>query len=452
MKLFAHQETTAAFYVKTPRAFNTSSPGTGKTISSIEGFKRSRKPGDKLLVLAPLSILQPSWGKDIEKFCPTWGYGIAHGTPAKRAKIIRGNYDVVVTNHDAVNWIAKDLSAIEGFTHIVIDEFTAFKNRTTGRSKALKKITDIIPSVWMLSGTPNSNSNLDLWFPSLLLDKGERLGKRFFEFRSAVCLPQQVGPDPQHVQWLDKPGAEFDIADRLKDITIRFQAEDCIDLPEHRVQDVLIDMPKWLNTQYRDLLRHDVLETASGDITSFHAGARVRKLLQLLSGAVYDGEGGILKIHVERYNLVMDLIEARDQVVVAFNYKHERDQLIACAKARKISYGVIDGDANIHQRNRAVEDFQHGAIKVIFAHPQSAGHGLTLTNGVATIWCSPTYNAEHYQQFNCRIYRAGQTKKTETIRIAYNDSKEIEVYNKLDGKVTRMDDLLELFQQFTEVA
>ena len=33
----------------------------------------------------------------------------------------------------------------------------------------------------------------------------------------------------------------------------------------------------------------------------------------------------------------------------------------------------------------------------------------------ATIWASPTYNLEHWLQGNRRIYRAGQTQKTETI-------------------------------------
>ena len=45
--------------------------------------------------------------------------------------------------------------------------------------------------------------------------------------------------------------------------------------------------------------------------------------------------------------------------------------------------------------------------------------------GTTTIWCSPTYNAEHYSQFNSRIYRAGQQRRTETIRIAYRDTAEI---------------------------
>ena len=65
-----------------------------------------------------------------------------------------------------------------------------------------------------------------------------------------------------------------------------------------------------------------------------------------------------------------------------------------------------------------------------------------MTKATAVIWASPTYNAEHYQQFNRRIYRAGQTKKTEVIHIAAKDTWEPDVYDKLSHKVSKMDDLL----------
>ncbi len=224
MELFTHQEQAAAFWVEVPRGFNTSDPGTGKTISSLEGYKRSLE--GRLLVIAPLSILQPSWGNDIEKFLTGFTYSIAHGSPKKRTEAFTGGSDIVITNHDAVKWIVKDLSLLDGFSHVVIDEFTCFKNRTTQRSKALALITRTIKNVMMLSGTPNSNHITDIWYPALLLDKGERLGKNFFGFRDQVCAPIQVGPKPEMKEWREKDGCRELVADLLKDITIRHKFED----------------------------------------------------------------------------------------------------------------------------------------------------------------------------------------------------------------------------------
>jgi SNF2 family DNA or RNA helicase len=84
---------------------------------------------------------------------------------------------------------------------------------------------------------------------------------------------------------------------------------------------------------------------------------------------------------------------------------------------------------------------------VLFAHPQSAGHGLTLTKGTATIWPSPTPNLEHYLQGLKRIHRIGQTEKTETIMIVAPGTIEEQVYEALLAKDARMTNLLTLLKK-----
>jgi SNF2 family DNA or RNA helicase len=175
-------------------------------------------------------------------------------------------------------------------------------------------------------------------------------------------------------------------------------------------------------------------------------------MLQLLTGAVYHEDGSFSTIHTDRYDLVMQLVDERPQSVVAFNWRHERVNLCKLADAMGITYGVIDGEVPVKEREQIVRDFQDGKLRVIFAHPQSAGHGLTLTAGHATIWASPTYNAEHFQQFNRRIYRTGQTKRTETIRIAARGTCEEEVYTNLNGKLVNMQHLLNIALQLSDAA
>jgi len=453
LELYTHQKLTSEFLQRTPRGFITSDPGTGKTSSCLDAVLAAieEDPETRVLVLAPLSILEPAWGGDIRKFTDL-SYRIAHGTPKKREEAMRSASRIVITNHDAVNWIAKDPTLYSGFTHLIIDEFTAYKNRATQRSKALQKIAYKIPHLWMLSGTPTSNSVTDIWFPGLLVDQGQRLGPNFFRFREQVQSPIQTGPDPMHRKWEDKAGAQEAVADRLKDITIRFRFEDCVDIPPNVHHTIELEMPAWLRKKYVEFEKTDWLVTENGTVNTVHASARVRKLLQMLSGAVYDTDGKPIKVHNERYELVLGLIEEREQCVVAFNWKHELEALKAEADKRGLSYGVINGDTPSRERVRIVDEFQAGRLRIVFAHPQSAGHGLTLTRGTTTIWCSPTYNGEHFEQFNARIYRTGQTRKTETIRIAYSDSKEIEVYSALDKKLTGMNDLLDLFQQLSTQA
>lgn len=449
MKLFKHQETTAQFVADNENVLCTSDPGTGKTISVIEGFLRRK--AKKMLVLAPLSILRPAWGDDISKYAPDLKWAVAHGKG--REDVMAGDYDIVISNHDAVKWICKlPKEILNGFDMLCVDEFTAYKNRTSQRSKAALKLARSIPAKVLLSGTPDPNSVTDLWHPVFMLDGGQRLGRQFFAFRSQVCAPTQTGPRPEMVKWEDKEGAGPMVADMLSDITVRFKFEDCIDIPENTTRYMYVDLPTKLRKQYEELAYTSYLALKEGTINAIHAGAKAKKLLQLLTGAVYDESGAVVSVHKDRYELVMELVAERKKSVVAFNWRHERDALIEIAEREGISYRVIDGSVSGNDRELAVKQFQFSDLQVIFAHPQSAGHGLTLTAGTATIWCSPTYNAEHFQQFNRRIYRAGQTKKTETILIAARDTKETEAYDKLEGKLNRMEDLLSIFTDFTQLA
>ena len=441
---YSHQVDTTNFVIENPRCLITSDPGTGKTRAVLDAHVSL---GGRTLVLAPLSILEAAWVEDINKFQPQITHGVAYAK--NREKIFRDTtLDMVITNFEAVKFLQKNLHLVKSFDTLIIDEFTAFKNRQAKRSKNLKNIIPYFNNRISMSGSPNTNSILDLWHQVYLVDEGKRLGQRFYAFRNQVCTPRFNGFANE---WIDKPGIEEVVADRLKDITIRHALEDCIDLPDNIVRTVYTNLSSKVTKMYKTLADESVLYTQQGTINAVNAGARVKKLLQLVSGGVYDQEGNVQYFHQERYDLVIDLVDARKHSLVAFNWKHERDALVKLAEKKNISYEIIDGSIPAHKRKDIVARFQAGQIKVLFAHPQSAGHGLTLTKATTCIWCSPTYNAEHFQQFNRRIHRSGQTNKTETILITARNTWEESVYDKLNGKLGRMENLLHILNEVNSV-
>ena len=441
---YQHQIETTNFINSNPRCLITSDPGTGKTRAVLDAIDPEL---GATLVLAPLSILEASWVEDIIKFTPKLKYGVAYAK--NRKKIFEDtSYDIVITNFEAVNFLHKNPLLLSRFNTIVIDEFTAFKNREAKRSKNLKSIIHHFDNRIAMSGTPNSNTILDLWHPTLLVDDGKRLGQKFWSFRHQVCTPKYNGFANE---WVDKDGIESVVANQLSDITIRHAIEDCMDLPDNNVRTMYTKLTPAVQKMYNILAEESVLYTKQGTINAVNAAARVKKLLQLVSGAVYDQDGNPTLLHNERYELVMQLVSQRKHSLVAYNWKHERDSLIAIAEREKISYDLIDGSVPAHKRKDIVQRFQAGHIQVLFAHPQSTSHGLTLTRATTAIWCSPTYSAEQFQQFNRRIHRAGQTQKTETILIAAKDTWEKHVYKKLDGKLGKMENLLHILSEINNV-
>lgn len=163
------------------------------------------------------------------------------------------------------------------------------------------------------------------------------------------------------------------------------------------------------------------------------------------SGAVYDGgEGSSYKlVDTTRYELVVDLIEEREHSVVFFNWKHQRDYISAELTKRGMTFALLDGSVPQRQRDAIVSDYQAGKYKTILLHPRTGAHGLTLTRGDTTIFCSPIYEADLMEQGLARIYRGTQDKVTNTIFIEAKNTVEQLVYARLNTKHAGMQDLLD---------
>ena len=441
--LFKHQQDTIDFSRGKPAVFDGSDPGTGKTRSHIEVIRaRIRTDHGKVLVLCPKSLIRSAWGNDLREFAPELVASYAYAE--NREAAFNTAADVYITNHDAAKWLAQQKPRFfKGFSTLLIDESGAYKHYTSQRSRAVARIAPAFAHKTNMNGTINPNTILDCWHQYKILDGGQRLGKSYFHFRNAVCEPEQVGPQPNMVKWRDREGAEQVVAGLVRDITIRHDRKDCLDLPpnhEYVVKFTLkpAHMKKYLQMQHAQLAQLD-----SGTVTAINAASVTTKLLQISSGAVYEDEWRYHIVDEDRNELIMDLLEERQHSLVFFLWKHQKDQLEAAAKRRGYTYCVIDGDTPMSVREENVRLFQLGFYKVLLAHPQTTAHGLTLTRAKTTIWASPTYNLDHFIQGNYRIDRIGQTEKTETIIILGEDTIDEKVYYEALGpKKLHMTNLL----------
>ena len=441
--LFAHQKQTRLALKKSEIIFDTSDPGTGKTRPEVEDFaERRRKKGKCMLVLATKSLLDAAWYQDFRKFAPDMDVSLAFA--ANREKAFAAPADVYVANHDAAKWLAaKSKAFFAKFDTIVIDESVAYKHHTSQRSRAVAKIMPYFKYRRLLTGTPNSNGVCDIWHQVYLLDGGKRLGDSFFKFRSAACTPKQVGRDAKMIEWVDRDGIENTVATLIRDITVRHKFEDCVDIPANHQFALPFKLGKKHMAAYEDMANYQILQLKKTSITAVNGAVVAGKLLQIASGAAYNDDGQYSLLASERYELVLDLVEERAHSIVFFQWKHQREELLKEANKRRIRYAVFDGSVGDTERARVVKDYQAGEYQVLFAHPQSAGHGLTLTRGTATIWASPTYNLEHYLQGLKRVHRIGQTEKTQTIVVVAEGTLDEVVWDALQNKKLKMTELLE---------
>lgn len=444
---FSHQRYTTQRILNDRYIFDMSDAGTGKTLAALDAIAAYRQELDAgtALVLAPKSILEPAWAADCARFTPQLTVSVAYAN--NRANAFAQDADVYITNHDAVRWLADNIPTLKqrNIRALFIDESTAFKHHTSQRSKALRKLIqklDLDIRVAM-SATPNNNDILHIFHQALLVDEGERLGRNFYKFRDAVCTTRPR-PGTVHLEYTPRADAADEIADILSDITVRHKLEECVDIPPNTERTLNIDLAPKVRKTYNEL-RDTAYACVNDDIiTAFNAAVLHNKLLQVSSGAVYTDEAPVL-VDTARYELTADLTLGR-QCVVAFHWKHQRDELLKQFHKRDISVGVIDGEVSNKERLKLITLFNAGHLQVILAHPMSAGHGLTLTAGTATIWPSPTSDAELFTQFNRRIYRTGQNKKTETITILANDTIETATHQRCQTRCDQQQTILQLLQ------
>lgn len=151
---------------------------------------------------------------------------------------------------------------------------------------------------------------------------------------------------------------------------------------------------------YRELEREYVTELQGEEITALSAAAVSNKLLQLANGAVYDADKKVIPVHDAKIAALKEIVEANDgnPILVFYNFKHDKDRIKeAFPNAREL------------QNSGDIRDWNAGKVKLLIAHPASAGYGLNLqAGGHIIVWFGLTWSLEQYQQANARLERQGQ--------------------------------------------
>lgn len=354
----------------------------------------------KVLVIAPLRVAQTTWEDEIKKWDHLKDLRISKilGTEMERTAALYKSADIYVINRENVAWLVEKLGASWPFDMVVIDELSSFKSSKAKRFKSLRKVRPLIKKIVGLTGTPAPNGLIDLWSQIYLLDGGKRLGRTLTGYREKYFLPDKRN---QMVvfSWKLKEGAKEAIYEKLSDICVSMKAEDYLKLPDRIDNIIPVELSGDAKKQYEVLEKELVLSIEDSDVLASSAAVLANKLLQMANGAVYDEYGEVKPIHDEKLKALDELIEASNgkPVLVFYNYQHDKDRIIKQFKPR-----LLESDKDIR-------DWNNGEVKILLAHPASAGHGLNLQDGGCTIvWFGLTWSLELYQQANARLWRQGQ--------------------------------------------
>ena len=378
--------------------------GLGKTICSltaVEELMHDRFQVTKVLVIAPKTVAESTWAQEAAKWDHTAGLKVSLvlGSRAQRIRALKTDSDVFVVNRENTVWLMEYYRWRPPFDMLIIDEASSFKDPKSKRFRALRKVRGCFDRIVELTGTPASNGLMDLWSQIYLLDGGERLGHTLSAYRSRYFVPGQTNGYVVY-NYLPRAGAREAIFEKLKDISVSMDEKDWLQLPERIDNVVYVDMDGQAAEVYKKLEKQFVLELPDGEVQAGSVAVLSNKLLQLANGAVYTDDRAVVHVHDKKLEALQEIGEQDGNLLVFYCYRHDRDRILQkFPKAR-----IMDTAAD-------VEAWNAGKVKMMLAHPMSAGYGLNLQAGGNTVvWFGMTWSLEQYQQANARLYRQGQEK------------------------------------------
>lgn len=421
-----YQRPMTQFIVDTPRCNLYAGMGTGKGPATLEAIATLFLFGEinRVLVVAPKRVALNTWPGEIAKFCSSFGHmtcAAAIGNAERRHAAIKSGADITTINYENLTWLVDNYGAAWPFDMIVCDESSRLsglrvslqtsktgKKFLTGqggsRAKSLARVALTKAKRFVnLSGTPAANGLEQLWGQCFYLDAGMRLGTSFTAFQSRWFRQLPGGDGYARIEPL--PYADEQIRSAIKDLTISIEAKDHFDLPPLIENIITVDLPPAARQKYKEVEREFFTEIEGHVIEAFSAGAKSQKCLQLAAGAAYtDDQGNWVEVHDAKLDALQSVMEEAAGMPVLVFY-HFKSDLARIQKA-------FPKAVHLGAKPQTIVDWNAGRIPMLLAHPQSAGHGLSLQHG-GNICCffSTNWSLEADSQ---AIERIGPTRQAQS--------------------------------------
>ena len=434
--LHEYQRRGVNFIKENHRVFMLLDMGLGKTVTTltaisdlIDSFVINR-----VLVIAPLRVANSVWPTEVNE----WEHlshlkvNVATGSEKNRVSALSSTCDIVTINRENIKWLVDYYGKNWPFDCVVVDESSSFKNNSSQRFKALKKVLPETDYMIALTGTPSPNGLLDLWSQVFLIDFGIALGRTMSAYKKRFFESDFMG-----YKFSPRDGASDKIHDLIRPFTLSMSAADYLEVPERIDSILLVTLPPKIMVEYLEFQRELISYIQGEELEAQSAAVLANKLLQWCNGATYTDElKNWITLHDVKLKALAELVEENEgeNMLIAYNFKTD---LVRLQKAFPDAV-VLD------KQQSTIDDWNNGNIKMLLAHPASTAYGLNLQKGGSMIvWFGLNWSLELYQQFNGRLHRQGQTKPVRVVHIVAEGCIDERVIEVLSDKDATQKDLLE---------
>lgn len=448
--LFPHQRAGVAFLATAKRALLADEPGLGKTAQAIRALKELNDRGEEvfpILIVCP-NTLKKNWAREFAKWWPDVTTQVIKGSAVQRKKQFEQSAEVFIINWESLrshsrlspygsisltrcracggqdekiseNRCEVHLRELNNFKFkaVIADEIHRSKDPKSKQSRALWSASGTSEIRFALTGTPIANNVVDLWSilhwisPKDWPSKTKWIDRMVDVMLNAFGGMMVLGVKPQMQDEFYKSVNPY-MRRMLKKVVLP-------NLPpvlKERRDVEMSTKQKKAYEQMRDLM---ISELESGDtLVAPSVLTQTIRLLQFASSyatiAINEVTGepkAVLDAPSCKIDALMDDIEngdfGDDSVAVSAVSKQLINLLSAELTKKKISHGLITGEQDEDERQKAIDDFQSGAIKWILFTAQAGGVGITLTAARRLIMLQRPWSLIDYKQVLDRVHRIG---------------------------------------------
>ena len=432
--------------------------GTGKTKIALDNACILYNKGkiDRLLVVAPKGTYMNWVDQEIPTHVPdyiernvlAWKPNITDKYE-QQLKAIRDvndyKFKIFVMNVESLStkkgiYYAKLF--LTGKSMMIVDESTTIKNPQAKRTKNILSLAREAKYRRILTGSPVTQSPMDLWAQMDFLDP-EILGQQsFYAFRTryAVVITANAAGGTHKYQKIVKFKNLAQLGQLVSPHSYRILKKDCLDLPEKTFTKREIELTDEQKHAYGEMKANAMTILKGESLTAVNVLTQLMRLHQITCGHMKTDGGDTLNLKNNRLDELMQILaETSGKAIIWANYIHDILNIEAAIKKEygPTSYCTYYGATKAEDRQRCIYDFQNSKndCRFFIGNTQTGGYGITLTAASTVIYYSNNYDLEKRIQSEDRAHRIGQKNPVLYIDLVSKGTVDEKIIKSLRNKV-----------------
>ena len=393
--------------------------GLGKTVQAIACMLSAHQEGEISLIVAPTSLTY-NWQSEFSVFAPSLRTHVVSGSTVQRMDLFQKiqeekQIDILITSYPLIRRDIDQMKDIH-FHYVFLDEAQQIKNAASAGAVAVKQLS--CETRFALTGTPMENHAGELW--------------SIFDF----VLPGYLGSRNAFLkQYADGQNLD-ELRQKIRPFLLR-----------RLKQDVLSELPDKMETVLTAIMTPEQSKFYQASMMTLRG--RVRKTLEekglgrgrmeVLSALTelrqicchpslvadeYTGSSGKMELLMD---ILPNIIDAGRRVLVFSQFTTMLQIMEKQMKLMGYRVMYLDGHVPAEERLDMAERFNAGEGEIFLISLKAGGTGLNLTGADVVIHYDPWWNPAAEEQATDRVYRIGQSKNVDVIRLVTHETIEEQV-------------------------